>query len=131
MNESIIVSSVIPARREKIYKAWLNSREHSAFTGSGATVSNRKGGKFTAWDGYISGKNLELHPYERIVQAWRTTEFSDNDPDSVLEVILEEHKDGTKVTLKHNNIPKGQGKEYKKGWMDFYFNPMKEYFGKG
>jgi activator of HSP90 ATPase len=130
MNESVIVSAVIPASREKIYKGWLNGHEHSSFTGSAATASNRKGGNFTAWEGYISGKNLELLPYERIVQAWRTTEFSERDPDSKLEIILEEHKDGTKVTLKHTNIPKGQGKGYKKGWLDFYFKPMKEYFKK-
>jgi activator of HSP90 ATPase len=131
MSESIVVSSVIPASPEKIYKAWLSGREHAAFTGSAATASSRKGGKFTAWDSYISGKNLDLHPFERIVQSWRTTEFSNHDPDSVLEVILEKHKDGTKVTLKHSNIPKGQSKGYKQGWVDFYFKPMKVYFKKG
>jgi activator of HSP90 ATPase len=130
MTESVIVSSIIPAGREKIYKAWLNSREHTAFTGSEASANARKGGKFTAWDGYISGKNLELHPYEKIVQSWRTTEFSEKDPDSILEVILEDSGAKTKVTLKHTNIPKGQSKGYKKGWIDFYFKPMKEYFGK-
>ena len=47
---------------------------------------------------------------------------------AILEVILEEHKGGTKVNLKHSNIPKGQGKGYKKGRIDFYFRPMQEYF---
>ena len=39
----------------------------------------------TAWDGYISGRNVELIPGERIVQTWRTSEFGVSDPDSNLE----------------------------------------------
>ena len=63
------------------------------------------------------------------MQAWRTTEFAPGDPDSRLEVLLEKTARGTKVTLVHTNIPAGQGPEYRKGWLDFYFKPMKEYFG--
>ncbi len=130
MPESILVTAVIPAPKERIYKSWLSSREHGKFTGGEARISPKKGGKFTAWDGYISGTNIELEPFDRIVQAWRTTEFSKDDPDSLIEIIFEEQKGKTKITLKHTNIPAGQGSGYKKGWKDFYFSPMKEYFGK-
>ena len=130
MPESIKVSAIIPAKREKIYNAWLNSNEHSAFTGGGKVdIIPRKGGKYSAWDGYISGKTIEMDPYKKIIQTWRTTEFSEDDPDSILEVTFEDQKDKTKITLKHTNIPDGQGDGYKKGWIDFYFKPMKEYFG--
>jgi len=129
MTESITVSALFNTSAQKIYQAWLNSHEHSGFTGSEAVVSARKGGKFTAWDGYISGKNLELTPFRRIVQTWRTTDFNENDPDSLIEIHFEEKNDKTTVTINHSNIPKGQGKGYKKGWTDFYFLPMKEYFG--
>ncbi len=30
-------------------------------------------GKMDSWDGYITGKTVELRPYSRIVQKWRTT----------------------------------------------------------
>tara|TARA_B110000046_G_scaffold58485_1_gene65541 strand:+ start:2113 stop:2247 length:135 start_codon:yes stop_codon:yes gene_type:complete len=40
-------------------------------TGIEATYSDIKGEAFTAWDGYISGVNIELAPYERILQKWR------------------------------------------------------------
>jgi activator of HSP90 ATPase len=128
MTESISVSSIFNVTRQKIYQAWLNSREHTAFTGSKAAISARKGAKFTAWDGYISGKNLELTPNKRILQSWRTTEFSSDDPDSLLEILLDEKNGKTTVTIRHTNIPEGQGKGYKKGWVDFYFKPMKAYF---
>ncbi len=127
--DSFVVSAVIPATPEAVYKAWLSGKEHAAMTGGAATGSARVGGKFTAWDGYIEGKNLELEPGKRIVQSWRTTEFSDDDPDSRLEVVLAPAKGGTKVTLRHSDLPKGQGADYKSGWVEHYFEPMKEYFG--
>ena len=99
-------------------------------TGSPANVDGKVGGKFTAWDGYIFGSTLELEPDQRIVQAWRTSEFPDEAPDSRVEIVLEEVKGGTKVTLTHSNMPKGQVDSYLQGWEDFYFKPMNEYFGK-
>ena len=124
------ISAVIPANASEIYRAWLTSNGHSAITGSPAKASGKVGGKFTAWDGYISGKTLELTPNQRIVQAWRTSEFPDDAPDSRLEIELVEVKGGTKVTLTHSDMPKDQVESYRQGWKDFYFNPMKEYFGK-
>ena len=124
------ISAMIPASAAEIYKAWLNSKGHTAMTGSPAKVSGKVSGKFTAWDGYIFGKTLELTQNQRIVQAWRTSEFPDDAPDSRLEVVLVEVKGGTKVTLTHSDMPKGQADSYRQGWEDFYFKPMKEYFGK-
>lgn len=128
--ESITVSAVIPASPERIYKAWMSGKEHGAMTGSFATAVSKVGGKFTAWEGYISGKTLELEPGARIVQSWRSTDFAEDAPDSRLEVLLVPSKTGTRVTLKHSELPAGSSAEYRKGWIDFYFKPMKEYFGK-
>jgi activator of HSP90 ATPase len=129
-SESIKVSAVIPSTPQVIFKAWLSGSEHSAMTGSAAKSTARVGGAFSAWDGYISGKTLELESPRRILQSWRTTEFSPNAPDSRLEVILEETKSGTKVTFVHTAIPEGQGASYRQGWIDYYFTPMKEYFSR-
>jgi activator of HSP90 ATPase len=128
MKEKIKLSTTLPVSPEIIYKAWLNSKEHAAFTGAAAKITAKKGSPFNAWDGYISGKNLELEPNKRIIQSWRTTEFSETDDDSTLEILLEGTKKSTKLTLIHTNIPEGQGKSYKQGWKDFYFVPMKKYF---
>jgi activator of HSP90 ATPase len=126
--DSIKVSAVIAADPKAVYDAWMSSKGHGAMTDSSAKVTARVGGAFSAWEGYISGKTLKLEPGSRIVQSWRTTEFGEKDPDSHLEVLLEKAKGGTKVTLVHTNIPAGHGAEYRKGWIDFYFKPMKEYF---
>jgi len=130
MKNQFTISTILPAVPEKVFRAWLSTEGHSAMTGSPAKVEPRVGGAFTAWDGYISGKTLELKPYTRIVQAWRTTEFSEKDPDSRLEIELEAVKGGTKLTLTQTNIPEGQAESYEGGWDDNYFQPMKEYFKK-
>ncbi len=96
-------------------------------TGGTAFVSDKIGDKFTAWDGYIKGKNLVLEPYNKIVQSWRSTNFEDHEDDSQIEVILNEGDSETKLTLIHTNVPES-GEHYKKGWYEHYFEPMKRYF---
>ncbi len=127
METEFTLSDVISANPEQIYKAWLSSKGHTEMTGSLASVEPKVKGKFTAWDGYISGETLELKPYSRIIQAWRTTEFPKGSPDSRVEILLEPVKGGTKITIAHSKIPEGQADDYKQGWRDFYFKPMKEY----
>jgi len=130
MKNRFTLSEFIPARPSEIYEAWLSSEGHAAMTGSAANVDGKVGGKFSAWDGYIFGTTLELTPNQRIVQAWRTSEFPDAAPDSHVEVLLEETAGGTKVTLIHSDMPEHQVDSYRQGWDDFYFKPMKTYFQK-
>ena len=130
MKNGFTMSAVIPATASEIYSAWMSSDGHTAMTGSPANVGGKVGRKFTAWDGYIFGTTLELKQDQRIVQAWRTSEFPDEAPDSRVEIVLDEVKGGTKVRLTHSNMPKGQVDSYLQGWEDFYFKPMKEYFSK-
>ena len=108
MKNGFTISEVIPAKPSDIYSAWLSSEGHAAMTGNPATVDGKVGGKFTAWDGYIFGSTIELEPDQRIVQAWRTTEFPDDAPDSRLEILFEEAAEGTTITLIHSDMPVDQ-----------------------
>ena len=125
MKKGFTISDIIPATASQIYEAWLSSDGHTAMTGSTAKVDGKIGGKFSAWDGYITGTTLDLTPNQRIVQAWRTSEFPEEALDSHLEVLLEEVDGGTKVTFTHSDMPTGQSDSYRQGWEDFYFKPMK------
>ena len=128
MKNDFTLTATLNAKADAIYKAWLSTQGHTLMTGSPAKVDGRVGGAFTAWDGYIWGTFLELEENKRIVQAWRTGEFSEEHEDSHVEIILEETNGETKLTLIHTKVPEGQD-GYVKGWEDFYFKPMKEYFG--
>jgi uncharacterized protein YndB with AHSA1/START domain len=123
------MSTVLRAQPADVYRAWLDARTHAAFTGGGvATSSPRPGGAFSAWEGYIQGTYLALEPGERIVHAWRTTDFPAGAPDSRVEVLLAPTRGGTLLTVVHAQIPAGQELDSQSGWTDFYFRPMKKYF---
>ena len=82
------------------------------------------------WGGYITGRNLELVPGRRIVQSWRTTKFTDDDPDSKIAVALHPVPGGTHLTLRHSKVPGGHAGYEQGGWQTHYFAPMKKYFAK-
>lgn len=126
--ETIQVSGVIHASPDRIYQAWLDSEEHSRFTGGKASVESGIGGKFTAWDGYIQGTHLELEPGRRIVQSWRTTEFPSDSGDSRVEIHFEPVEEGTRIVLFHSDIPTGQGSQYEQGWKEHYLEALARYF---
>ena len=130
MSISFELSELIPATPEDIYDAWLSSDGHSGMTGSAAKVSDSTGDGFEACDSYIQGKNVELIPASRIVQEWRTTDFIASDEESILEILLSPEGEGTLVTIRHSNLP-DHGMQYKQGWIDAYFVPMKAYFEPG
>jgi uncharacterized protein YndB with AHSA1/START domain len=124
------LTTTIPASPQEIYEAWLDSVVHSEMTGSEASMSEETGAQVSAWDGYITGRNLELVPGERIVQSWRTTQFTDEHEDSQIIVTLKAVEDGTLLTLEHTNVPDAQKSYEESGWQKHYFDPMKEYFAK-
>ncbi len=132
MSFAFTVSDIIPAAPQAIYDAWLDSAGHAAMTGGQkAQATPIPGGRFTVWDGYITGANLELEPGRRIVQSWRTTKFTPDDPDSRIEVLLEPAPGGTRITVAHSNVPDGHTNYRDGGWQRSYFDPMKRYFGGG
>jgi len=128
LKDSIKLSAIFPVSAKRIFDAWLDGEQHSKFTGEKAKVLPRTGTSFTAGGGYISGTNLFIQPYGRIVQSWRSKDFPDRSPDSKLELLFEKVEKGTKLTLIHSKIPEGQLKKYEKGWKEHYLKPMKKYF---
>ena len=129
MKETFELREIFPVEPLEIYHAWLDSELHGSMTGGEAECSTKIGGSFSAWGGYIKGKNIKLVENQEIVQSWRTSEFTATDEDSILFITLNKISEGTEVVLSHSNIPVGQT-QYKQGWVDHYFTPMKAYFQK-
>ena len=100
------------------------SRRHHGLSGAGLGPPGRPLHRV----GWLHRRQKpEARPGRCIVQTWRTTEFAATDPDSQIDLKLEKSARGTKVTLRHTNIPGGQS-DYKTGWSTCYFEPMKAYF---
>jgi activator of HSP90 ATPase len=86
-------------------------------------ISREPGGAFALFGGYIFGRQLELVPNERIVQAWRVGSW---DPGiySIARFELAEQGSGTKIVFDHTGFPKGKAEHLAEGWKINYWEPM-------
>ncbi len=127
MKDAFELKEKFPVNASDLYNAWLDSKSHSEMTGGEAICSDKEEEEFSSWDGYITGKNIQLNPFNKIIQSWRTSDFSIDDEDSEIIIEIEDNDEGCELLLTHKNLPVGQP-DYKQGWIDHYFNPMKTYF---
>ncbi len=63
------------ASPHEVYEALMDSKKHTDFTDSKAVMSRDIGGKFTVFDGWASGENVELVKDKKIVQTWRSADW--------------------------------------------------------
>lgn len=122
---------LMPGTPSQIYEAYVNPKKHEEFTGSVAAGSPRVGSAFTAWDGYIFGKFVELQKDRRVVQEWSTTEWPPGYPPSILTLTFARKGKGTELQMVHSRVPKKQAEGYAEGWIESYWDPLKEYLGHG
>jgi len=127
--KTIRQSVTFKASPKTIYEMLMDSRKHAAFTGSKAKISRKVGGKFTAYDDYISGTNLELVPNKKIVQSWRGNDWPEGHF-SQATFAFKAVKGGTRLTFIQTGVPAEQYEGIKKGWIEFYWEPMKAVLGK-
>ena len=113
----------------EVYEALMDSKKHSEFTGSRAVISRKVEGKFTAFDGYSEGVNLELVPDKKIVQTWRAADWQ-NGHYSQVTFSLKEVNGVTKLSFTQTGVPEEHYDEISQGWRDFYWTPMKKMLNK-
>ena len=123
-------SRVIPAPPADVFATIADPRLHTLFTGGVATGVCRAGGRFTAWDGYISGRTIRVTPGRRIVQEWQTTEWPPGAEPSRLEWTFAKHPRGTRVALKQSGVPRSQVRAYRSGWIEYYWRPLRAFFAR-
>lgn len=116
-----------PAR---VYRALMNSKEHEAFTADGkAKLSGKEGGAFSVRGGYVSGRNIELKPGKRIVQAWRIKGM----PEGVYSVArfeLKKVRGGTRLIFDQTGLPTEHIGHLTIGWKERYWKRLKAYLEK-
>jgi len=115
------------ASPEELFDTYLDSKKHAAVIGSPVSISRKVGGKFVAFDGMISGKNLLIVPKRLIVQAWRAKPWKKRDPDSILILRFSKAPGGGRIDLAHVNVPAYDHAGVTKGWHKYYWKPWKRY----
>jgi activator of HSP90 ATPase len=121
---------VVDASPSEVYEAYVDPEKHAAFTGTAVRGAPKVGEKFTAGDGYITGKYIKLESGRRILHDWTTTEWPAGYPPSILELTFKPKGTRTELTMVHSKVPAEQAEYYAKGWREYYWRPLKKYFAR-
>ena len=116
----------IKAAPQRIYEILLDSKQFATFTGMPAEIDPKAGGAFSMFGGMIVGRNVELVPNQRIVQAWREASWSPG----VYSIVRFEFKaqgPQTRVVLDHTGFQEGDFGHLNSGWPMRYWDPLKKY----
>ena len=134
--EAIHQENVFRANRKRVFEALTETKQFDKLVklsgisdalGTKPTqISNEVGGAFTIFGGHIIGRQLELLPAERIVQAWRVVDW---EPGwySIARFNLVEEGAGTKIVFDHTGFPKGLGEHLASGWKEHYWDTLQKY----
>jgi activator of HSP90 ATPase len=112
---------------KELYELYMDSKKHTIATGSPAELSPREGGSYSAHDGYITGKNLQLQKDRLIVQSWRASTWDNEDVDSTFIICLMTKENDVVLHAVHANVPDKDYESLKKGWHQHYWEPWKKY----
>jgi activator of HSP90 ATPase len=122
---SIHQEITLPAPPQRVYDALLQSAHFTRMTGAPAEIDAREGGNFSCFGGMIVGRNVELVPGQRVVQAWR----AGNWPAGVYSIArfdLQPHGTGTRVVFDHTGFPANDAAHLEAGWEANYWKPLRE-----
>ncbi|MED1471259.1 SRPBCC domain-containing protein [Bacillus salipaludis] len=129
MSKTIHQEVVISAASNRIYEALLDSKQFSEMTGGAPTdISPEAGGTFSCFGGMIEGRNIELVPGKRIVQAWRVKTWEEGKY-SIAKFELQEDGGKTKIIFDQIGFPEEEGSHLDAGWGQNYWNPLEKYLG--
>ena len=131
---SIHQEALIDATPLEVYAYLTDGEAFAAATGMAARLEDRAGSAFSLFDGRVEGRQIELVPGERVVQAWR---FGEAHPDvwapgvySIVRVTLTAEGDRTRFVVDHDAIPAEWHEHIETGYPLFYAEPMTRHFGR-
>jgi activator of HSP90 ATPase len=114
------------ASPQRIYEALLDAKQFSAFTKDTAEIEPQPGGAFKLFGGVIQGRNIELAPNQRIVQAWRPA-FWPPGVYSIVKFELVPQGAGTRLILDHAGFSEDKWEGLNDGWPARYWEPLRKY----
>jgi activator of HSP90 ATPase len=115
------------ASPQQLYEALLDSKQFTEFSGRPAEINHEVGGAFSLFKGHIIGRNLELVPNDRIVQAWRVVTWPEG-AYSIVRFDLKSQGSGTHLVFDHMGFPEGLHDHLAAGWEENYWSLLKKYF---
>jgi len=110
----------------RIYEILLDAKLFAAFSKDTAEIQPQAGAPFKLYGGRIEGRNVELIPSQRIVQAWRPSSW----PSGVYSIVrfeLTPHGSGTRIVFDHTGFTEDNWEHFRTGWPGNYWEPLRQY----
>lgn len=118
---------VFNAPPERVYEALTNPARFAVLTGRRvAQISDEVGGPFECFDGIIVGRQLELVPGQRIVQAWRESDRPVG-ASTIVQFELIDLGGTTRLVFDQRGIAPEDLEHLSIGWKENYWDPMAKY----
>jgi activator of HSP90 ATPase len=137
--EAIHIEAVIKAPAARIYDVLTNAAQFQKLQllapdppaadmiAHPAELSAEPGSAFSLFAGLIVGRQIELVPAKRVVQAWRV-KYWDPGVYSIVRFELVEVAGGTKIVFDQGGFPAGAGEHLAPGWKAHYLDGLNKLF---
>jgi activator of HSP90 ATPase len=132
-SEAIHQEVTLNASTARVYAALTNGGEFTmlmAFSSmknaAPAQIGSDVGSTFSLFNGHIIGRQLELVPGRRIVQAWRVVDWPAG-AYSIAKFELVDRAGKTNLIFDHTGFPSGLGEHLAQGWRTNYWEPLEKY----
>jgi uncharacterized protein YndB with AHSA1/START domain len=131
-SSSIHQEALIAAPPQRVFELLTTGNMFGAATGMPAQITAREGDAFSVFGGRVEGRQIELVPGQRIVQAWR---FGSAHPSawepgvySVVRFTLTPTGDATRLVIDHTGVPAEWIEHISMGYPSFYEEPIAKFF---
>ena len=114
------------ASPQRVYEALLDQKQFSEFSTMSAQIDPAVGGTFSLFNNHIIGRNLELVPNQRIVQAWRVVDWAPG-VYSIARFELIPQGSGTHLIFEHTGFPENLHDHLAEGWQTHYWDLLTKY----
>lgn len=127
------------ASRKRIYEALTDAKQFERVVQLSEAMKTRMkpgapptqidaqaGGAFSTFGGLIVGRNIELVPDERIIQAWRPA-YWEPGIYSVVRFELRDNGSVTRLVFDHKGFPDDDAQSLLDGWNKNYWQPIAKY----
>lgn len=126
---SITQQALIAAEPAEVYAVLADADALSALSGMSGVPGRSAGEEFSAFDGNVTGRQIELVPGQRLVQAWRFPQFAPGTY-SMVSFTLTAEAGGTRLVIEQHGEPDDWRDHIDANWPTFYLTPLENHFAR-
>ncbi|XP_072031729.1 activator of 90 kDa heat shock protein ATPase homolog 1-like [Amphiura filiformis] len=128
--QKLVIKEEFKCSVDDLFETFTDPQRVRAFTRSDAQMEVEIGGKFTLFNGNVSGEFVSLDRGKQIIQRWRYKSWPDAHFSTVT-MDFTQKPDCTELKLTQTGVPKSDYERTKEGWKNYYWRGINMTFGFG